>query len=257
MARLNALVLAGGGRDGVCDGSPAVNKAFVEIAGTPMVTRVIRALRATAEIERIAVVVPPGSLDDPALAGSDQRRPAGAQIVDSLRSGVDGTDPAALLLLSTSDAPLLDARGIEDFIAKVRVRDADLAYAIVEKRAHERRFPGVPHTWARMRDGVYCGGAVFALRPRVVPALGSFLGQLAAARKSPVQLASLFGWDVLLRFMLGFLSIDAAERRASALLGASVAAIPSAAELAFNVDRKSDLALAERYVRAAELTSSA
>ena len=256
MARLNALVLAGGGRDAVCDGSPAVNKAFVEIAGAPMVARVIHALRATPEIERIAVVAPAGSLGDPALGASDDRRPSGAQIVDSLQSGVAGDDPDAILLLTTSDAPLLEPRGLAEFIAKVLARDADLAYAIVEKRVHDKRFPGVPHTWARMRDGVYCGGAVFAIRPRVVPALGRFLGELAAARKSPMQLASLFGWDVLLRFVLGFLSIDAAERRASGLLGASVAAIPSAAELAFNVDRKSDLPLAERYVRQAELTSS-
>ena len=110
----------------------------------------------------------------------------------------------------------------------------------------------MPHTWARLRDGTYCGGGFIAIKPRVMPSLQRFIERLGAARKNPLQLASLFGWDVMLRFALRRLSVASAERRASQLLGAPVRAIVSPyAETAVNVDRVSDVALAERLLRSA------
>jgi len=249
MARVNAIVLAGGSRDGVCEGTSAPNKAFVPVAGKPMVTRALEALRATPGLERVIVVSPPSTAGNGALRLADERRDAGERIVASLQNGVAGLSPGAMLMLVASDAPLLEVAPLVDFRSALERSNADLVYGIAEKSAHERRFPGVPHTWARMRDGVFCGGAVFGIRPRAVEALARFLDRLAAARKSPLRLASLFGWDVVVRFALGTLSIRAAERRASALLGYPIEALRVAPELAFNVDRKSDLALAERFAR--------
>ena len=252
---MNAIVLAGGRRDAVCEGTSAPNKAFVSVAGTPMVARVLRVLRATPGLERLAVVAPPSTFADPALALADERRPAGERIVSSLRNGTEGFEPGEILLLATSDAPLLEVEPLAAFVAQLAESGADLVYGIAERGAHERRFPGVPHTWARMREGVFCGAAVFGIRPRVVAHLERFLDALAAARKSPLRLASMFGWDMVLRFAFGALSIDSAERRASALLGDPIVALEVAPELAFNVDRRSDLALAERFAR--PVTSSA
>jgi GTP:adenosylcobinamide-phosphate guanylyltransferase len=244
---LNALVLAGGRRDAVCEGGSAINKAFIPVANVPMVARVLQTLRAVPAIERITVVAPFGALDDPALALADVRRAAGERIVESVQRGFEHSDPDAMNLLATSDAPLLSAASLQRFVEALAATDADLVYGIAERKAHERRFPGVPHTWARMRDGVFCGSAVFGVRPRVLPALVRFLDDLAAARKRPLRLARFFGWDVVLRFALGALSIGAAEARASAILGHRVRAVVVEPDLAFNVDRKTDLALAEKF----------
>jgi hypothetical protein len=85
-----------------------------------------------------------------------------------------------------------------------------------------------------------------ALRPRVMPALEQFLERLGAARKNPLALTSVFGWDILARYALGRLSVAQAEQRASQLLGASArAAICTHAEIAVNVDRVNDIPLAE------------
>jgi hypothetical protein len=99
-----------------------------------------------------------------------------------------------------------------------------------------------------MREGRFCGGGVVALRPRVLEALALLLDQLGAARKSPLRLAALFGWDVLLRFAIGRLSIADAEVRASRLLdGARVGAIRcTRPQIALNVDRVDDVARANR-----------
>ena len=224
-----------------------MNKAFVPVGGVPMVTRVLKALRTVPEIEQITVVAPTVALDDSALTLADVRRSSGDKIIESVQRGLSESDPDAMMLLATSDAPLLSTESLREFAKTLASIDADLVYAITERKAHEKRYPGVPHTWARMRGGVYCGGAVFGMRPRVVSALTKFLDELAAARKSPLRLARAFGWDVVLRFVLGMLPISAAETRASALLGYRVRAIVAEPDLAFNVDRKSDLALAERF----------
>lgn len=244
---MNALVLAGGKRDGVCDGTPAINKAFVPVGGVPMVARVLHTLREVPAIKQITVVAPLNVLDDSALALADVRRSSGERIVDSVQRGLEENDPDAMTLIVTSDAPLLSAESLQRFVQTLESIEADLVYGIAERKAHDARFPGVPHTWARMRDGIFCGGAVFGIRPRVADALAKFLDELAAARKSPLRLARAFGWDVVIRFALGFLSIAAAEARASMLLGYRVRAVVVAPDLAFNVDRKSDLASAERF----------
>lgn len=213
-----------------------------------MVARVLRVLRDVSEIERIIVVAPQNALDDPALALADERRGAGDKIVASVERGLAESDPNAMMLMVTSDAPLLSSRSLREFVHALAASDADLIYGIAERNAHERMYPGVPHTWARLRDGVYCGSAVFGIRPRAMAALRRFLDELAAARKSPLKLARAFGWDVVLRFVFGGLSIRTAEERASTILGHPVRAIVVEPDLAFNVDRKSDRALAERYL---------
>jgi GTP:adenosylcobinamide-phosphate guanylyltransferase len=232
----------------VCEGTSAINKAFIPVGGIPMVTRVLQTLRTVSTIEQITVVAPTVALEDSALTLADVRRSSGDKIIESVQRGLSEADPDAMMLLAASDAPLLSTQSLQEFAQTLTSIDADLVYSIAERKAHERRFPGVPHTWARMRGGIYCGGAVFGMRPRVLSALTQFLDELASARKSPLRLARAFGWDVVLRFVLGMLPVSAAEARATALLGYQVRAVVSAPDLAFNVDRKSDLALAERFL---------
>jgi hypothetical protein len=114
---------------------------------------------------------------------------------------------------------------------------------------HMAAFPQVPHTWARLRDGTFCGGGLAAIKPRALPLLERFIERLGAARKHPFKLASLFGWDMLARFAVGRLSIAQAEARGSKILGAPVRALVSPyPETGVNVDRVSDVALAERLL---------
>ena len=124
--------------------------------------------------------------------------------------------------------------------------------ARLAQRDHLDAYPSVPHTWAKMAEGRFCGGGLVALKPRVLPALRGILDDLGAARKSPLRLASLLGWDIMPRFALGSLTIAAAERRATAILNAPAGAIASSyPELAVNVDRASDVALANGLLEAA------
>jgi molybdopterin-guanine dinucleotide biosynthesis protein A len=247
---VDAIVLAGGPLDDIARleaGAP--NKAFVRIGGVTLVGRVIAALRASRQIGRIVVVAPPSAEGHPDLVGADELRPDGVRITESLRNGLAGFAPGDALLVAASDMPVLSTEAADDFIARLRALDTDIAYGCVEKSAHLRRFPDVPHTWARMRDGTFCGGGMVGIKPRALPLLERFIERLGAARKHPLRLASLFGWDMLARFAIGRLSIAAAEARAAKILGAPVRALISPyPETAVNVDRVSDVALAERLV---------
>lgn len=248
---INAVVLAGGPEDDVARLQPgAPNKAFVNIGGVTLVGRVLGALRGSSLVERIVVVAPASVRGHPDLALADELRPDGVRIRDSLRNGLEGFAGDDAVLVVASDLPVLTSAAVEDFIIRTNALDADVAYGCVEERVHLQRFPEVPHTWARMRDGTFCGGGIVAIKPRALPQLERFIERLGAARKHPFRLASLFGWDMLARFAVGRLSIAAAEARATKILGAPVRAVVSPCpETAVNVDRVSDVALAERLVR--------
>ncbi|HEY5427171.1 MAG TPA: nucleotidyltransferase family protein [Candidatus Tumulicola sp.] len=252
MKSIDAVVLAGGPADAIAARQPgAPNKAFVEIAGVTLVGRVLAALRAAEPIGRIVAVAPPAMRAHPGLALADELRPDGVRITESLRNGLAGFPPDADVLVVASDLPILTRAAIEDFVTRVRDLDADVVYGCVERRAHLARFPEVPHTWARLREGTYCGGGLMSIKPRALPLLDRFIERLGAARKHPLRLASLFGWDVLARYALRRLTIADAEVRASNILGASVRALVSPfPETGVNVDRVSDVALAEALVRA-------
>ncbi len=211
--------------------------------------RTLRAVRTLPRIERIIVVAPEAALADAALAGADERRPDGPRMIESLRSGLAGFARDEPLLITASDLPILTRAALEEAIDEALARDLDLGYACLERRYHDARFPAIPHTWARMREGHFCGGGAVVLKPRVMAQLETLLDQLGSARKSPLRLAAIFGWGTLVRFALGRLSIADAERRASELLGARAGALRSThAEIAVNVDRPADVALARGLV---------
>jgi GTP:adenosylcobinamide-phosphate guanylyltransferase len=247
---IDAIVLAGGPHDEVARMQPgAPNKAFVDIGGMTLVGRVLAALRAAAGIRHIVVVAPPNVAEHPDLSRADELRPDGKRITESLRSGMHGFEPNAMALVVASDLPVLTPESVDDFIARLHLNDADIDYGCVEKSSHMQRFPEVPHTWARMRDGTFCGGGIVAIKPRALPRLEKFIEGLGAARKHPLKLASFFGWDMLARFAVGRLAIAQAEGRAAQILGAPVRAVISPyPETAVNVDRPSDVELARRLV---------
>ena len=253
MTRIDAVVLAGGPLDDVARQQPgAPNKAFVEIGGVPLVERVLAALRASSSVRRIVVVAPTAVRERTAVALADELRSDGARITDSLNNGLAGFPGDDPVLVATSDLPVLAPRSVDDFVERAVALDADVVYGCVERNVHLARFPEVPHTWARLRDGTYCGAGLVTIKPRALAQLERFLERLGAARKHPFRLASLFGWDILARFAAGRLSVAQAESRASRILGAPVRALVSPfAETAVNVDRVTDIALAERLIDAA------
>lgn len=247
---MNALVLAGGAPDAVALLEPgAANKAFIRVGGIALVQRVLETLRAVPRVERLVVVAPQSTHGSAALASADETRADGRRMIESLRSGLAGFPADVPILVVTSDLPVLTIAAVDEVLDALAVRDLDIAYTCVARRYHDACYPHIPHTWARLRDGQFCGGGAIAIKPRALERLADVLDALGAARKAPLRLAAVFGWDVLLRFALGRLAIADAEARATAILRAPVGAIRCThPEIAVNVDRPSDVAHAAALV---------
>lgn len=249
---MNAVVLAGGPPDDevalLQPGAPS--KAFVRVAGLTLLQRVLRALRQAETIDGVRVVAPSGAHGDPSLIGVDVCA-AGERMVDSLRSALDGLDPDLPVLAVASDVALLSGQVVDDFVHSALALGADLVYAMVRKETHLARYPELPHTWAPLREGTFCGGGFVILKPRVLPSIFEAVETFGAARKSPLRLVRLLGWGTIWRFALRQLSVGYVERRVRALTGIDARGLECRhAEAAVNVDRASDVAAVERLIAA-------
>lgn len=153
---------------------------------------------------------------------------------------------ADTVLFVTSDIPWMTAPIVEAFLEKAP-HDVDVVYPIIPKEVAETRFPGTKRTYVRLREGVYTGGNLFLAKTAALPRLKERAETLLAHRKSPLTLARDVGVGLLIRLLLGRLSVHQVEQRVGGLLGISGRAlIFPYAEAGVDVDKPEDLAMAER-----------
>lgn len=244
MTEWRALVL-GGGDPG--DPFPTAHgarvKALIELNGQPMGQYVLRALRDSGRVARVAYV---GPLTPGMRALVDEELPDQGALLANLEAGVRALavgGSGGRVLVVTADVPLMTAEVLREVLDAAP--GAALVYPVVRREVCEAAFPGVKRTYARLREGTFTGGNVFLLDPTLVERFLPKIKQLFALRKRPIALARLIGWSVLLKLLLGRLSVAELERRVGALLGVQVRALvtPHAA-VGTDVDKEADLALA-------------
>lgn len=247
---VDAAVLAGGGPE---PGLPSgvVNKAFLNVAGRPLVERVVEAVRTTPEVRRLVLVAPPqvpqtvAGLCDAVV--SDQ-----GDLLANVQAALDVLQSSGWVLVCAADLPLLSPRAVSNFLQACAAREADFYYGIVRREDLEGRFPGARKTFVRVREGAFTGGSLVLLKPAVVGRVRPVLRQVVEARKNPAGLASLLGPATVLRYMMGRLSVADVEQRAWELTGLrGVAVVCSDPEVALDLDvgKPENLELVERELR--------
>lgn len=248
MNALTALVLAGSrpGIDAFAQSHGTDLKALIRVGGEAMVRRPVMALLGSRRIatirvlaqqpERIAEVLPA----DPRLAVDR----SGETIAATLEALCNDVTVAWPLLVTTADHALLDAAMIDDFCSKAE--GADIAIAVVDRKALLARLPTSRRTWIKLRGGAYSGANLFLLAsPGVAPALALWRG-VEQDRKKGWRLLSLMGPMLLLGALLRLLTLDQAARRIGRKLGLEVRAVVMANPLAaVDVDKPDDHALVE------------
>lgn len=231
----DAIVLAGGGGEPGLD-PDLPSKAFLDIAGRPLLAYVLDALRGVAGVGRIAVVGPPERIRVVAPEAIVVPEGDGSITENIVRAcgALAAQDP---VLVVASDIPLLTARAVEDFLAECAKDRADFYYAIVPQEAVEREFPGARKTFVRVSEGTFTGGSVMLVNPAVIDRVRPFVERVIAARKKPWLLAQLFGWSIVMKLASGRLSIGEMEARVTELLGVTARAVIAADPgLALDVD---------------------
>src|SRR5262249_12731621 len=161
----------------------------------------------------------------------------------SVRRALEGLPDGSALLVTTADHALLTVAMVEHFCAAVPA-NVDVAVALASAPTHKRAYPEAFRPYSRVGGGGYSG-----CRPLLLPRTGAakvaaFWSDMERHRKRPWRLVAAIGPLTLLRFLLGMLSLEAALRRLSHIVGASIWAVEMPfAEAAIDVDKPADLAL--------------
>jgi GTP:adenosylcobinamide-phosphate guanylyltransferase len=245
---LTAIVLAGSrpGKDAFAQSHGTDLKALIRVGGEAMVRRPVAALLSSDRIAAVRVLAQQ-ALRITQVLPADPRLTvdrSGATIAATLEAVCN--DPATRwpVLITTADHALLDTAMIDDFCA--RADGADIAIAVVERRALIKRLPATRRTWIRFRGGAYSAANLFMLKsPRVAPAIALWRS-VEQDRKKGWRLLWAMGPALFLGSVLRLLTLDEALWRIGRKLGLDVRAVEMANPLAaVDVDKPDDHALVE------------
>lgn len=257
--RFDAVLLAAGrlpvGPPGT-HGSPA--KALLAPGGVPLLERVASEVRRTQGARRIVAVGGEEVRAHPASRLLDAVLPEGASAPDNLLIALrwllpdERPDPGDRVLVAATDLPYVRADLIESFLSSCP-EDADIALPLTPSEAFDRRFPGAPREFVRLRDGQWTMGCVFLVRPAAIVAAREHIERVFRARKSQIAMARLLGLRFLAAWALGRLTVEDIEARCCDILGCRGRAVRNGApELAFDIDGLEDYLYAEAHASSRE-----
>jgi len=254
MRVMDAVVMAAGiPREGepLFELTQGRSKALLPVAGKMMVQWVLDALGAARGVDRAVVVGPEGGL---AFARELHYVANQGEYLDNLLAGAHRLlelDPRARrLLVISADIPAITSEHIDWVTRQAEESDDDFYYCVIDRQAMESSFPGCRRTFFRLRDREVCGGDLAVVRTSVFDTEAGVWQRLSAARKSRWRMAAVIGPSVLLRFLLGRLTVQQAERLASRRLGVRGRALNCPfPEVGMDVDKPFQLDLVETALR--------
>jgi len=257
--RYTAVIMAGsrGVDEPVARAGGKSHKCLVEVAGVPMLTRVLETLESSPRVARIVVCIERSLQQFPAIeeriaAGTLERLDAAASPARSALQACDTLAGGFPLLIVTADHPLLDTAMIEHFCARAS-EGVDVSVGVARADLVLARYPESTRTLLRFADGDYCGCNLFSLNTAAARTAVMFWTRLESERKRPWRLIRMLGAGPLLRYLLGRLSLADALVVFSDKLRIEAQAVEMPfAEVAIDVDKLSDLALVESILSARE-----
>ena len=221
-----------------------VPKALLDVASKPMAQWVLDALSSSAAVEGVIIIGlgPESGLktSKPVAYLADQ----GGAVPNAL-AGVEralALQPKTThVLLTSCDVPAVTGEMIDWRVRVGLEANADFDYLAIERSVMEKRYPGSHRTYTPLRGSQVCGGDINMAHVRLAEN-APFVARLAEARKSPLRMASLIGWNVLLLFLLRQLTIERGEELISRNLGiATRFHLCPYAELGMDIDKPHQL----------------
>lgn len=252
--RFNAIVLAAdrGRHDPVATAAGVAAKCLTPISGSPMVLRVVNALKQSQRVSSILLSGPKAE----ALQGSA----ALSQIVSNgdVRWMENGPTPSSSavgalealtaevpVLLTTGDHALLNPDMVGHFVDQASAMDCDVAVALAPHELVQQAYPRTRRTVLKFSNGQYCGCNLFAFLTPRGRKMAQIWMQVEDQRKRPIRVIGLLGWGAMALYAIGRLSLEGAMKRLSRKMGLSISVvIMPFAEAAIDVDSVADLDLA-------------
>lgn len=256
--RFSAVVLAGERPGGSAFsrqlGLPA--SVLVDVDGKSALARVIDALEASEEITGGLLCGPAGDIYRRHDEVRDILEGSNFNWLEP-QSGPSASALAAVeqlnhfpVLLTAGDHALLSPALVDRFCRRSLELDADVVFGLVPYAIVRAAYPGSKRTVLKFRDGEYCGTNLFALLNKSGKAGPAFWTGLEAERKKPWRMARRIGIGLLLRYLLGRLTLENALASLSEAMGCRVGyVLIEEPRAAIDVDSLADRDLAEQILR--------
>ena len=256
-----ALVLAAsrGNLDPLARAGGVSHKTFIDVAGTPMLERVVRSVVESGRVGRVIISIEQESADEARrlLAGVP-----GAETFDFVASRDNiGTsvvaaagDPSLLpMIITTGDNALHTPELVRSFCGSLDSVTADAGLGVTRAELILEKYPDGQRAFHRFADGAFSSCNLYAfLSPAAVGGARIFNsgGQFG---KKPKRLIGAFGLAAFLLYKSRWLKLEAFLRLLSRGLRITVAPvyIPFA-EGPIDVDRMQDWKLAEEIIAGRE-----
>lgn len=254
MMLYDAIILAGGENSGDLKKiAPYDSEALIIIGNYPMIYYVYKSLRQCKKVDKIVISGPVEALRN--LLGREENLhfiAPGEDVVESLANAVqilDDLGASERLLVMPTDIPFITTEAIDDFIDRTESIEADFFYPVTSREVNEAKYPGVVRTYVKLREGTFTGGNLFIVRKAVVRQSIDLARAIIARRKNPLAIARIFGVRMVVKYLWGRLTFKQAEKRFQEVLGIRGKAVVSGyAEVGVDVDKPSDLELAQKYL---------
>jgi hypothetical protein len=258
-ARYTALVLAanrGGPQDPLAAAGGVSHKTFIDIAGEPMLRRVVRSVLDCGRVGRIIVSIEMDSMEEAReilqpLGAEDRIRftPSAHNIGASVTAAV-GDDTSLLpLIITTGDNALHTPELVRYYCDRLDEVEADGALGLTPASYVLEKYPEGNRAFHRFRDGAFSSCNLYAfLKPQAISGARVFNsgGQFA---KRPKRIIGTFGIIAFLLYKSRMLTLGAFLSILSRAIRVKTAPvlIPFA-EGPIDVDRMQDWKLANRIL---------
>ena len=259
-ARYTALVLAAsrGNLDPLAQAGGVSHKCFIDIAGQPMLRRVVQSVMDSGRVKRTIVAIEPDSM---AEAREILAPLAGAAAIEFLPSRENiGTSVAEVardadlpVIVTTGDNALHTAEMVAYFCDSLDTIEEDAALGLTPADVLLAKYPEGNRAFHRFRDGGYSSCNIYAiLTPHGLNAARVFNsgGQFG---KKPKRLIGAFGLFAFLLYKSRLFTLRTVLKTLSRGIGVKTAPVVMPfAEGPIDVDRQVDWDLANRIVAARE-----
>ncbi len=262
-ARYTALVLAAnraGPRDPLAVAGGVSHKAFIDIAGQPMLRRVVRAVMESGRVGRVIVQIEEESIEEAKavlapLPGADRLIyvPSRENIGASVMAATDAIESPLPLIITTGDNALHTGEMVRHFCDALDSVSEDAAIGLTPASYILEKYPEGNRAFHRFTDGAFSSCNLYALmtdKALTAPRTFNSGGQFA---KKPKRLIAAFGLPAFLLYKSRRFKLRTVIRVLSWGIGVKTAPvlIPYA-EGPIDVDRMQDWELANRIVAARE-----
>lgn len=251
----NAFILAGGRAPWLMETAGTDIRALAPIHQKRMIDYVLKAMLDSKRFRKIVIAIETDAIN--ALEGTLPENvflcPAGKDLPATCIAAANflTNDDNVKILGVCDDVPMLTPEALKDFLDQCeKYPEAELYYPIIPKADCLRLYPEAKRTYGKLADGTFTGGNMMMAPKRVMLQCQTKAEEIFERRKNPLKLGSWLGWSFILKLVCHLLTVKAAEKRTSELLGVKCKAIiTSYPEIGMDVDKPTDLQLAEKYLQ--------